>query len=118
MLEWEQTALEECLAAVHKRHPQLRIAVTRGADGVLALDKDGKARRLAAIPVEAVDTLGAGDVFHGTTTLMLAEGIEFFAAMRFATAAAAIKCERLAEDQLPQREEIEERLAAHSIEWV
>ena len=31
----------------------------------------------AAFPVKAVDTLGAGDVFHGAFALALAEGREF-----------------------------------------
>ena len=46
--------------------------------------------------VDAVDTLGAGDVFHGAFTLALAEGRDVEAAMRFAAAAAGLKCARSA----------------------
>ena len=52
--------------------------------------RDGKAlRRSPAYPVKAVDTLGAGDVFHGGFALALAEGRDLGVAMRFASAAAA-----------------------------
>ena len=44
--------------------------------------------------VEAVDTLGAGDVWHGAFALKLAEGATETDAIRFASAVAAIKCTR------------------------
>ncbi len=52
-------------------------------------------RRVASvsgIPVDVVDTLGAGDTFHGAFTLMLAEGADIRTAVRFSAAAAALKC--------------------------
>ena len=39
-----------------------------------------------------VDTLGAGDVFHAALGLALWEGMGDAAAMRWASAAAALKC--------------------------
>lgn len=45
-------------------------------------------------PIEAVDTLAAGDVFHGALGVALAEGQSDESALRFASAAAAIKCTR------------------------
>ena len=44
--------------------------------------------------VEAIDTLGAGDAFHGGFALALAEGQDELAAMRFGAAAAGLKCTR------------------------
>ncbi len=41
-----------------------------------------------------VDTLGAGDVFHAALALALAEGQDEGDALRFASAAAALKCSR------------------------
>ena len=70
-----------------------RIAVTLGADGVAWLE-DGDIRRMPAFQVQAVDTLGAGDVFHGALAVALAEGSRWPDALRFASAAAAIKCSR------------------------
>ena len=42
--------------------------------------------------VEAVDTLAAGDVFHGAFVLALAEGRSEAEAIAFANVAAALKC--------------------------
>jgi sulfofructose kinase len=64
--------------------------VTDGADGVHV--RGGP--RIAAPRVDAVDTLGAGDVWHGAFALRLAEGAEELEAIRFANTAAALKCAR------------------------
>jgi sulfofructose kinase len=69
------------------------LAVTNGPEGVWWLEH-GQPRLLAAFPIEAVDTLGAGDTFHGAFALALAEGCDLNRAMRFAAAAAALKCTR------------------------
>ncbi len=69
------------------------VAVTLGADGLLWLE--GKTeRRVAAPRINAVDTLAAGDVWHGAFTLALGEGAAIASAARFANAAAALKCTR------------------------
>ena len=44
--------------------------------------------------VQAVDTLGAGDVWHGAFALALGEQQPIAQALRFANAAAALKCTR------------------------
>jgi sulfofructose kinase len=69
------------------------LAVTVGANGVYWLD-GGDMDHLPAFPVEVVDTVGAGDVFHGALALAIAEGHEPAEAVRFAAAAAALKCTR------------------------
>jgi sulfofructose kinase len=70
------------------------VAVTDGANDVLWLDDDGELRQIPAYKVDVVDTLGAGDTFHGAFTLMLAEQASARPAMRFAAATAALKCTR------------------------
>jgi len=67
------------------------VAVTVGADGLYWLD-DGTVRHLPAFDVEVVDTLGAGDVFHGALALTLANGRPPADALYEASAAAALKC--------------------------
>ncbi|MEM9168369.1 MAG: PfkB family carbohydrate kinase [Pseudomonadota bacterium] len=69
------------------------VCVTDGAAGVLAAD-DGRLRSVPGFRVAAVDTLGAGDVWHGAFALALAEGSDAINAARFANAAAALKCTR------------------------
>ena len=49
---------------------------------------------LPAFRIQAVDTNGAGDVFHAALAVALAEGQDDLPAIRFASAAAAIKCQR------------------------
>lgn len=66
-------------------------AVTNGAYGCYWIE-DGELHHLAAPKVKAVDTLAAGDVFHGALTLAIAEGQPIAQAVRFANIAAAIKC--------------------------
>ena len=64
-------------------------AVTAGEHGVF-----WPGGHQPAFAVEAVDTLAAGDVFHGAFAFGLTEGWEMDATIRFAAAAAAIKCTR------------------------
>lgn len=66
--------------------------VTDGANGVHARAADGTTTHHPAFPVTAVDTLGAGDVWHGAFALALAEGSGESEAIRFASAVAALKC--------------------------
>ncbi|WP_441238829.1 sugar kinase [Bradyrhizobium sp. 930_D9_N1_4] len=84
------------------------LAATRGPRGTIWLNETGGLEETAAFPVEAVDTLGAGDVFHGAFTLRLAEGGGVPEALQFAAAAAALKCTRHGGGQAaPQRIEVE-----------
>ena len=66
--------------------------VTAGARGFFWIE-DGAVRAIPAPRVPVVDTLGAGDVFHGAFALGLAEGMDVAEAGRFATAAASLKCQ-------------------------
>jgi sulfofructose kinase len=74
------------------RTPTHRVTgVTQGEDGFLWLDDEGE-HRGPAHSVVAIDTLAAGDVWHGALALAIAEGQAMDSAVRFANAAAAIKC--------------------------
>ncbi|RTE89857.1 sugar kinase [Bradyrhizobium sp. LVM 105] len=87
------------------------LAATRGPNGTIWLNETGALEETPAFPVEAVDTLGAGDVFHGAFALRLAEGAEVREALRFAAVAAALKCIRHGGGQAaPQRIEVEQLL--------
>ncbi|MGB0497765.1 MAG: PfkB family carbohydrate kinase [Rubricella sp.] len=70
------------------------VAVTDGPDGVHHLEGDTLVHT-PSFTVEVVDTLGAGDVWHGAFALALAEGQDEREAIRFASATAALKCTRL-----------------------
>ena len=84
------------------------LAATRGPRGTIWVNAAGALEETPAFPIEAVDTLGAGDVFHGAFTLRLAEGGGWLEALQFAAAAAALKCTRHGGGQAaPQRIEVE-----------
>jgi len=88
------------------------LAGTRGAQGTIWLDENGSLQQTPAFPVHTVDTLGAGDVFHGAFTLAITEKQGLRDALRFASAAAALKCTRFGGAfAAPQRTEVEELLS-------
>lgn len=90
------------------------LCVTLGGDGCLVLE-EGKVRPVPAFAIEAVDTTGAGDVFHGALAVALAEGREHLAAVRFASAAAALKCTRFGgRSGIPSRVQVDRFLEEHS----
>lgn len=90
------------------------LAVTDGERGVW-YTQGGEIAHLPAFPIEPVDTLGAGDVFHGALALALAEGRPVEAALRFAMAAAALKCTRFGgRAGTPRRADVEALLAGHA----
>jgi sugar/nucleoside kinase (ribokinase family) len=83
------------------------LAGTRGPRGTIWRDEQGQLQETPAFPVHTVDTLGAGDVFHGAFTLAITEGQELREALRFASAAAALKCTRFGGAYAsPQRSEV------------
>ena len=65
------------------------VAVTLGERGVLYL-QNGEARHLPAFPVRAVDTTGAGDIFHGAFAYAVLQGWRLAETVRFAAMAAAL----------------------------
>jgi sulfofructose kinase len=87
---------------------------TDGAQGVFWVEA-GELHHQPAYTVQAVDTLGAGDVFHGAFALALAEGQAMDAAVAFANAAAAIKVTRFGgRAGAPTRAEVEDLLATQA----
>jgi sulfofructose kinase len=86
--------------------------VTMGEAGVFAIQGSSQSA-FAAFRVAAVDTLGAGDVWHGAFALALAEGRNETEAVRFASAAAAVKVQRFGGRLgAPTRAEVDELLGA------
>ncbi len=78
------------LTRLRQRSDQV-VGITLGADGVL-LDDGSDTVRLLAPTVEAVDTTGAGDVFHGAYAAGLARGFAARQAAAYAVAVAAMAC--------------------------
>lgn len=86
------------------------VAVTDGHNGGFWCN-GGKVKTYPAFKVKVVDTLGAGDTFHGAFALALVEGKSPEECLRFASAAAAVKCTRFGgSTSAPTRDEVEKFL--------
>jgi ribokinase len=89
------------------------VVLKRGAEGAYVAVAGGKAAWVRPFPVQAVDTVGAGDCFNGAFAVALLEGDDPWTAARFASAAAAISVtKRGAQASMPSRAEVESFLAA------
>jgi sulfofructose kinase len=112
----DSTGLKDYGAALKKFGEVYRgfLAVTDGPAGVFWLD-GGEVRHMDAFKVDAVDTLGAGDTFHGAFAIALVETGDTVAALRFAAAAAALKCTRFGGMMgAPTRVEVDAFLKQHA----
>lgn len=110
-----EASAEACLAA----GPRIVVA-TLGAEGCLVSERtsDGAVAhaRVAGWPVEAVSTLGAGDVFHGALLAGLVDGRPAAEAARRAAAVAALACRALdGRSGIPTRAELDAWLADREV---
>jgi sulfofructose kinase len=87
--------------------------VTRGERGCEWITREAPdtLHHLPAFPALAVDTTGAGDAFHGAFTIRIAEGAPVEDAIRFASAAGALKVARRGARSMPSRAQVEAYLA-------
>ncbi len=69
------------------------VFVTLGGEGVLWCDRD-RCVHQPATPIDAIDTVGAGDAFCGALVATLAQGLPMAAALRRAQAAAMLTVTR------------------------
>ncbi|MEE4261678.1 MAG: carbohydrate kinase family protein [Desulfobacteraceae bacterium] len=82
-----------------------QLIVTRGAKGAYYPAGD-KLYQVAAPPVRAVDTIGAGDNFHAAFALALKKGFDLHQAVRFSVAVASLSCREFGgRNGLPEMEE-------------
>lgn len=71
-----------------------KVIVTLGEQGLLYWFQ-GRVHQQPAFPVKAVDTTGAGDIFHGAFAYGLLQGYSLEQNLRFASAASAISVQTL-----------------------
>jgi sulfofructose kinase len=83
------------------------VVATAGGAGAYVLSPDG-VTHVPAAPVDAVSTLGAGDVFHGALIAGLLRGDPIVDAARFAGRIAAASCRALdGRSAIPRRAELD-----------
>ena len=71
------------------------VVVTRGAEGSVGYTREGDVVEAPSLAVEAVSTLGAGDVFHGALLAQLVNRAALADALAAANACAALSCRAL-----------------------
>jgi len=90
------------------------LTVTQGENGSITVSDDCIIR-MPAFTVEAVDTTGAGDVFHAGYIYGLLQGWDLERVLRFASAMAALTCKRVGgRTGAPGLGEVAEFLRAHN----
>jgi ribokinase len=82
------------LAGALRRRGVRNVIVTLGRAGALILSDDLDVM-IPSIPVEVVDTTGAGDAFNSGFAVALAEGRDLVEAVRFGVVCGSIACTRL-----------------------
>jgi sugar/nucleoside kinase (ribokinase family) len=107
------TGINDLAAGLQRMALQTKafLAVSNGPNDIVYLE-DGAIRQQPVFRIDAIDTLGAGDAFHGGFALAVAEGRSVVDALRFGAAVAGIKCTRLGGPTgSPTRAEVEALLA-------
>ena len=88
-------------------HPETLI-ITQGSRGGF-IWQDGRELRYPVFPVDAVDSNGAGDTFHGAFVAARIKGMDVYDAACFASATSALKCTRFGAQQgIPHFDEVKE----------
>lgn len=110
-LEFTKTASPEDACRALWSDDRATVVVTCGEDGCWYFEGQGEPVHVPAIPVEAVETTGCGDVFHGAYALGLAEGLDTPARIQFASGAAALTATKPGgQAGIPDRETVEKLL--------
>lgn len=84
----------QALECIHRQYGMRVAAMTLGADGALAV-RDGHYLYSPGYVVDAVDTTGAGDVFHGAFCYSVIENMPLLESLEFSNAMAALNCTAL-----------------------
>jgi ribokinase len=90
VLDWSGRSGREALRALRSAGPTAAV-ITQGHRGCLGVDA-GTVVEVPALAGRAVDTNGAGDVFHGAYLVGLQHGLALEERLRLATAAAGLAC--------------------------
>lgn len=111
--EVESEQLSVALGVPVDEIPVPSLLITKGAQGAVWYDHGtGETLEVSAIPVQSVDTTGAGDCFIGYVVAGLDQGMTRSEALRFGSAAAALQVTRPGTaDAIPARDEVDAFLA-------
>ena len=102
---------QECLRRLQAMaRPRASVVVTLGERGLI-YDAEGTCRRLPAYPAKAVDTTGAGDVFHGAFAYGMLRKVPLDETLKLASMAAALSVrERGGRQSIPSLDAVRKAL--------
>lgn len=111
----KETRITDAASRLYNTYRPKVVVITRGCMGGIIFDGMNYTE-YPAFSVHAVDTNGAGDVFHGAFAAGLLRGYDYPSCCYFASAAAAIKCTSLgARESAPGFDEVMQFLHTKSI---
>ena len=107
-------SVEEAAVKLYERyHPEV-VVITCGKEGGIIYD--GKVEHYPAFLVDAVDTNGSGDVFHGAFAAAMVKGYSYKECCIFASAVSALKCTGFgARESVPTEQEVYEFLKQRGV---
>lgn len=109
------TAEEAARNLYDRYHPEV-VVVTCGKEGGILYD-GGQLKKYPVFQVEAVDTNGSGDVFHGAFAAAMVKGYSYWDCCIFASAVSAIKCMGVgARESVPDETQVYEFLKGRGTE--
>ena len=92
----------------------ITVIVTRGESGMILVDGKGISE-FASVPVDVIDTTGAGDAFTAALAVSLAEGRDLPSAIKFAGCNGALACTKYGViPSLAVRPEVDRLFSIHS----
>lgn len=86
--------VKEAAEGLYKVYSPEIIVVTQGSEGGIIYDGH-QIQEYPAFYVEAVDTNGSGDVFHGAFAYAVINGFDYYKACIFSSAVSALKCTKV-----------------------
>ena len=108
---------EENCKTIAAKGPSI-VVFTFGEKGCVGYSQETGYFEIPAFSVDATDTLGAGDVFHGGYLAALVYGMDAKESARYASAVSAIKCTRIGgRSGIPTKEMVERFLATGEIDY-
>lgn len=92
------------------------VVITQGSEGGIIYDGIN-IREYPAFYVDAVDTNGSGDVFHGAFAYAAVNGFDYYKACIFSGAVSALKCTKIgARNAVPTLDEVKKFLKERNID--